>query len=90
MNVCLTIALVAVALLQPLGFESSSWELADVTVASHVQSDTMRYQKGYIDAAAGTWTAEPKATGTPPISAVPAAPEATSTAPLMPRIAGDW
>ncbi|MCY2950552.1 MAG: family 43 glycosylhydrolase [Planctomycetota bacterium] len=48
------------------------------------------YPTWNVDAAAGTWTAEPKATGTPPISAVPAAPEATSTAPLMPRIAGDW
>jgi len=47
------------------------------------------YPTWNVDAAAGTWTAEPKATGTPPISAVPAAPEATSTAPLMPRIAGD-
>jgi hypothetical protein len=36
-----------------------------------------------IDAAAGTWTAEP-------VPASPAATGATSTAPLMPRVAGDW
>jgi hypothetical protein len=47
------------------------------------------YPTWNVDAAAGTWTADPKATGTPP-TAVPAVPDATSTAPLMPRIAGDW
>jgi hypothetical protein len=46
------------------------------------------YPRWNIDAAAGTWTADPKATDAPP-TAVPAAPDATSTASLMPRIDDD-
>jgi len=63
------------------------------------------YQRWNVDVAAGTWVVDPKATGTPPTGtsptatprratqqtpAGPAAPDAKSTAPFMPRIAGDW
>ena len=58
------------------------------------------YSTWNVDAAAGTWMADQTAPGTPPADttrpatqptvAVPAAPDASSTAPPMPRIAGDW
>jgi hypothetical protein len=62
------------------------------------------YSRWNVDAAAGTWTVDPEARGTPPgtsppavppaatqpTSAAPASPEVSSAAGLVPRIAGDW
>ena len=63
------------------------------------------YATWKVDAAEGTWVADPKATATPPTGtsptappqaatqptlAAPAAPKASSSAEFMPRIASDW